>query len=268
MLLPGFGPVPRCRRTDSGEATEHGDPSPLPEAPEASRRLPPTPKRVDRGNGRGGLFLRRSINGESRLKYPIPSVQPLGEPSGDPDFTPLAQGALPDDRNSPACLEELALSASVPFHVGIELGLPELRAGARRSSVRAAGMAVPEAAVNEAHRSESPKHQVGSAGEFPVVQTVPETERMDGPSEYELGNSVPASDPRHHARTGRPIDNIRHGQLLPILGHCCKRIHGKSLQMIKLCASPACTPERGRCLSQSHCGLARLASESPVRVGS
>ena len=210
----------------------------------------------------GGLFPRRSINAESRLVYPIRSVQPPIKPAGGPDFTPLAQGTLPDDRNSPACLKELALGASIPFHVGIELGLPELRAGARRSCVRTAGVAVPEAAVNETHRSESTKHQVGSTGEVTVVQAVSETERMDCPPEYELRNSVPASDSCHHARPGRTIDNVRHRQLSRYLAAVCKRIHGRFRAMVKLCGSPAWA------LSQAASGSSGFPSESPVGVGS
>lgn len=100
--------------------------------------------------------------------------------------------------------------APVPFHVGIELALPELFASGRCCRVRAAGMPVPETAVNEAHRAEPAKHEIGSAGELAIVQAVSETTCVEGPAKHELGPRVPASDSRHHARTGRAVNHIRH----------------------------------------------------------
>ena len=58
---------------------------------------------------------------------------------------------------------------------------------------------VPEAAVNEAHGSESTEHEIGSARELAVVQAVHQTARMESPAESNFGYSVSASNPRHHA---------------------------------------------------------------------
>ena len=73
-----------------------------------------------------------------------PSLQLLG------DFhrSLFAQGAFPDGRDSPPGFEQFVLVASVPFDVRIELGSPESLARGRRSRVRAAGVAVPEASVH------------------------------------------------------------------------------------------------------------------------
>ena len=74
-------------------------------------------------------------------------------------------------------------------------------------------MPVPETAVNEAHRAESAEHEVGSAGEPSIVQAISEAACVDRPAKNELGARVPASDPGHHARTGRAIDYVGHRRI-------------------------------------------------------
>ena len=127
------------------------------------------------------------MNREARLEPPAISTQPLVQLQGGSELPPLAQCAFPDDRDSPAGFEQVASVALVPFHVGKELGTPELLAGGWRGRVRAPGMSVPEAAVHEAHGSESGKHQIGGAGELAVVQAVSETVCVESPAENEFG---------------------------------------------------------------------------------
>ena len=71
-------------------------------------------------------------------------------------------------------------------------------------------MPVPETAVNETHHAEPAKHEIGSAGELAIVQAISETACVEGPAKHELGLRVPASGSRHHARTGRAINYVRH----------------------------------------------------------
>jgi len=48
-------------------------------------------------------------------------------------------------------------------------------------------MSVPEAAVNEAHGSESPKNQIRSAGKPSVMETVSEAALVESATEDEFG---------------------------------------------------------------------------------
>ena len=168
------------------------------------------------------LHIIRSQTGfESRLGSP----QPLFQPQCDLDINPLAQRTFPDDRDSPASLKQVVPVSSVPFRVGVEFGLPELGAGSRGCRVRAAGVPMPETAVNEAYCSELTKHEIGSAREFPVMQTVPQATGMKGPAESKLRSRVPATDSSHHARTGSLVHYVRHRQSYQVFkGHNQERL--------------------------------------------
>ena len=89
--------------------------------------------------------------------------------------------------------------APVPAHVGMEFRLPEFLASGRGGGIPAPDVTVPEAAVNEAHGSESTKHKIGSTGKLAVVQAVPQTAGVESPAKSDFGYSVPASNSRHHA---------------------------------------------------------------------
>ena len=155
------------------------------------------------------LHIIRSRTGlESRLGSP----QPLFQPQCDLDINPLAQRTFPDDRDSPASLKQVVSVSSVPFRVGVELGLPELRASSRGCRIRATGMPVPETAVNEAYCSELTKHEIGSTGKFPVMQAVSQATGMKGSAESKFRPRVPAADSSHHARTGSLVHYVRHCQ--------------------------------------------------------
>ena len=108
----------------------------------------------------------------------------------------------------------------VTLHVGLELCQPEFRPGGRGGRVRAAGMTVPEAPVNETYRSEPPEHQIGGAGKFPVVQAVSQSASMKGLTQGHLGPRVPAPDTRHHAGTGCLVNYIRHSRSLDVTEVC------------------------------------------------
>ena len=122
----------------------------------------------------------------------------------------LSQGALPDDRDSPAPVEQVSSSSPVPLHVGTELRLPELRSGGRSGCVPTSWMAVPEAAVNEADGAKPAEHQIRRSGQASVVQAIPDSTRVQGTAKEEFRYSVPASDSCHHSGAGRSIDYVRH----------------------------------------------------------
>ena len=108
----------------------------------------------------------------------------------------------------------------VTLHVGLKLCQPEFRPGGRDGRVRAAGMTVPETPVNETYRSEPPEHQIGRARKFPVVQAVSQPAGVKGQTESDLGSRVPAPDSRHHAGTGRLINDVSHDRLLDMTEVC------------------------------------------------
>ena len=123
------------------------------------------------------------IGHKVRFERPFNSAQPSVQHQCGLEFTLLPQSAFPDDRHSPSRSEQMALVAPVPAHVGMELGTPEFFASGRCGGVRTPVMTVPEAAVNEAHGSESAKHEVGGTREVAVVQAVPQTACMESPAE-------------------------------------------------------------------------------------
>ena len=153
---------------------------------------------------------------ESRLGSP----QPLLQPQCDLEINPLTQRTFPDNRDSPASLKQVVSVSSVPFRVGMELGLPELRASSRGCRVRATGVPVPETAVNEAYCSELTKHEIGSAGEFPVMQTVSQATDMKGSAESKFRPRIPAADSSHHARTGSLVHYVRHRRSRQVFKGC------------------------------------------------
>ena len=148
--------------------------------------------------------------GDARVELEVAPSQPLFQIQRGSEFPPFAQRTFPDDRVSPAGLEQVSAVSPVPLHVGIELVLPEFRACGRCGRVWAPVMSMPEAAVNETHRSESTKHQIGRAGEFSIMQSVSEAKCVESPPESQFGYSISAPDSRHHPGTSRLIHYVRH----------------------------------------------------------
>ena len=133
------------------------------------------------------LMLRGSPSaGKPRLETLSISAQPLVQLECGSECV-AAQRALPDDCDTQAGIKQAAPSAPIALHVRVELRLPEFLSSGRRRRVRATCMSVPEAAVDEAHGSESSKHQIRGAGKLAVVQAESETARMESPTEDEFG---------------------------------------------------------------------------------
>ena len=134
---------------------------------------------------RTGLDRSRA-KGRIRLELQIAPTKPQVQHRWGLEFSLLAQRAFPDDRDSPAGIEQCVPVTPIAFHIGVELRLPEFRARGRGGCVRAAYVSVPEAAVNETHCSKSGKHQVGGAGKFAVMQAISETAGMQCPTQDEF----------------------------------------------------------------------------------
>lgn len=79
--------------------------------------------------------------------------------------------AFPEGDDAPAHAAELGLGLLVALAVAVDLGLPELGAGAGHLEMLAFGMAVPEAAVYEDHGLVFGEDDVGAAGVALVVDS-------------------------------------------------------------------------------------------------
>ena len=155
------------------------------------------------------VLSRRPVRG-TRLELPSVPPQPVFQRHGRPGFTPLSERAFPDDCDPPADFEQIESIPSITLDIGVELCQPELLSRGRGIGVGTVGVPMPEAAMHEAHGSEAPEHEVGGAGKPPVVQAVSEAASVNSPSKEEFGLRIPASDPGHHARSGRSIHYVRH----------------------------------------------------------
>ena len=127
------------------------------------------------------------IGCEMRFERPVTAVQPPVQHQCSLEFPLFPQRAFPDDCHSPSGFEQVVLVAPVPAHVGMELGLPEFPASGGSGCVRTSDVTVPEAAVNEAHGSESTEHEIRGAGELSVVQAVPQTTYVESPAKDDFG---------------------------------------------------------------------------------
>ena len=163
------------------------------------------------------LTFQTDLAGTDRLEFPFTPSKPLLQLQRDPGFVAFAQRTFPDDRDSPACLQQTGTVPSIPFRVGVELALPEFRAGRRGGRVRTTGMAVPEAAVHEADGSELTKDEIGSTRKSAVMQTISQTVGVKSPPQDEFGPRVSSADSRHHAGAGRLIHYVRHCRSLRVL---------------------------------------------------
>ncbi len=104
------------------------------------------------------------------LDLSFASSQPFFEPA-DNLIHPigLPQGALPDRRDTPACLYKFSSDSAVSCNVRCELRLPEFRSGRGAGCVSTPLVTMPEAAVHEDDCMVLWQHEVrpsGCAGEM------------------------------------------------------------------------------------------------------
>ena len=123
--------------------------------------------------------LRRQGGNEARFEFSLLPADPVVERASGDVCEFCSQRALPDDRHSPTAFQQFLPCAPVALHVGPELGLPELAASGRIGCPRAARMAMPETAVNEAGRPEARKDEVGCAGKAPNMKAIPEATHVE-----------------------------------------------------------------------------------------
>ena len=71
-------------------------------------------------------------------------------------------------------------------------------------------MTVPEAAMHEAHGSETTERKIWSSRQFPIMESVSEPSRIQGSSENQFGFRVLAADVRHLPRARCLIYDVDH----------------------------------------------------------
>lgn len=158
---------------------------------------------------------------ETCFEFPVISSQPSVQLQGDLTFNLLAQRTFPNNCNSPACPQQVTLVASVPLHICIQLGSPELPASGRSGREWTVRVSVPETAVNETHGAKSPEYNVWSSWQFSIMQAVSESPCVQSAAKNNFWSRVLAPDPGHHARTGRSIHYVRHRRSCTDLKKCC-----------------------------------------------
>ncbi len=182
----------------------------------------------------------------TRLELPRVPPQPVFQRHGRPGFTPLSQRAFPDDCDPPADFEQIESIPTITLDIGVKLCQPELLPRGRGIGVGTVGVPVPEAAMHEAHGSEASKHEVRGAGKPPVVQAVSEAASVNSPSKEEFGPRIPASDPGHHARTGRSVHYVRHRRRFRgAEEYMCPRVSRQSSRIVKTGGYPDSQPRGG-----------------------
>ena len=102
--------------------------------------------------------------------------------------------AFPHHNNLPPQLAEFTTHAAVALDVGLELGVPERSIGLRCCRVAAAGVAVPEAAMDEDDHAMPGQHDVGLAREVLAMQAEPVAHPVQGRSDEPLRSCVLAAD--------------------------------------------------------------------------
>jgi hypothetical protein len=105
--------------------------------------------------------------------------------------------AFPDHYDAPTELAKSPNSDPVASNVPIELGLPKGKIALRGIGVLAAGVPVPEAAVNKDHGTVARQDDVRPAREIATVQAKSISQPVQRRANDQLRLRVPAPDPGH-----------------------------------------------------------------------
>ena len=125
----------------------------------------------------------------------------------------VLQGALPDDRHAPAESMEHLRMAPVASDISLEFLPPEIFIGPGSGCVAAAFMSVPEAAMDEHHRSVLREHKIRRAGQLSYMKSIAKSPDEKKRSKGSLRPSILSANARHHAaalRSGRNAHGLEH----------------------------------------------------------
>lgn len=120
------------------------------------------------------------------------------------------QSTLPQNDHVPSGCYQFGHVAPVACDILLELAPPAVRVGCWRGTVSAAGMTVPETAVNEDGHLPLGQDDIRAARQILDVQAVSEALSVQESSHHHFRAGVSGPDPCHHSRSGFPINHIYH----------------------------------------------------------
>ena len=121
------------------------------------------------------------------------------------------QRALPDSGHTPAKSPECLHVSPVAINIAQEFLLPELLVGSRGSGIAAAFVPMPEAAMDEHHRSVLWEHKIRGAGQLSDMKSIAKSSGEKKRSKGSLRPSILSANARHHAaalRGGRDAHDL------------------------------------------------------------
>lgn len=128
-------------------------------------------------------------------------------------FCRVLQGTLPDNCHTPPESMELFRMPTVASNVALEFLTPEFFVGPGGGGVSATFMSVPEAAMDEYHRSVLLEHKVGGARQSPHMKSISKTPGEKQRTQYSFRLRILSANARHHAaalRSGRNAHDPGH----------------------------------------------------------
>jgi hypothetical protein len=117
---------------------------------------------------------------------------------------------FPDNQTSPSQFFERGYIFAVPCCIAFQLVLPEPDVALWLCRLWAAGVSMPEAAVNKNDGPIFAENKVGGTGKSLYMQTVPEAAGMQKSANQHLGNSIFSPNPRHHPAARCRINDVNH----------------------------------------------------------
>ena len=108
--------------------------------------------------------------------------------------------AFPHHVDPPSTVQESCFVLMIPGDVVGKLFLPELDARLGRVGKTASGVPMPEAAVDEDHRTATLHYDVRSPGQTGDVEPIADPVHAQGATDDKLGPGIPAADRCHHRR--------------------------------------------------------------------
>ncbi len=128
----------------------------------------------------------------------------------------LLQRALPHGGHAPAKRPKRLHVSPVTVNIAQELPLPELFVGSRGSGIAAAFVPMPEAAMDEHHRSVPWEHKIRGAGQLSDMKSIAKSSGEKKRSKGSLRPGILSANARHHAaalRGGRDAHDLGDIQL-------------------------------------------------------
>lgn len=121
-----------------------------------------------------------------------------------------AQGALPNDCDTPIRRQQGADCGDVPLLVSSQLEFPKLSSRLRKLEQGASVMPVPKAAVDKHHGTPARQYEVRPTWKGSTLKTVSETRVPKQLAHLQLGAGVPPPNSRHQCRALFSAHHINH----------------------------------------------------------